>query len=691
MKEIINISLGSASENFDETISVLGTTFRIKRLGVDFNINLAKKLIEQYRNSVDLFALSGFPPIINLKSKTYIHCQLRQIIKATDGVPIIDGQALRDVYQPWFLDRLLQASPDFFDGKRVGFFTGCIQMNILKELEKHNCELRFADPYFFYRVPKTLKTSADLDLFLKSNIQILTRYRLRKLQLRDFTNPLAKKMPSFRKFLNSDIFIANSSQLDYVKLPRLDGKTFILEHLTKKNEEKLRAAGVERILTITKGNLDLPVLNLTLLQAIFQLLKDDLSPLTASEIIEFTDKLNLAPKINKAEQRNIEEDNKTHKFSFIVHPLSINHIFLHPALKPLGRNKGIKKATEKLITLAPGTYYGKVLGVKSEATGKEVVGEIYTILDTPKMMMKAKKECIYRKLVNITHQAKNRNSKIIGLGAYTKIVGDAGVTVAKRSPIPVTTGNSLSAASTLWAASYGIQKMNFVNKDDDIYQGTAMVVGATGSIGKVCSKLLSKFWENIIIVAPRPFKLVDLAKEIKKISPSCNITYSTSPDDHLQTADLVITTTSAQGRKILDIEEAKPGAVICDVSRPFDISLEDSLKRPDVLVIASGEVELPGNNVKLTCDIGLPGTTVYACLAETALLALEGRFENFSLSRDINYRKVIEIDSLARKHGVKLSAIMGHDSEITDDEIALCREHALRKRLEEEDNDELCL
>src|SRR5689334_23929507 len=31
-------------------------------------------------------------------------------------------------------------------------------------------------------------------------------------------------------------------------------------------------------------------------------------------------------------------------------------------------------------------------------------------------------------------------------------VGDAGVTIAQRSPIPVTTGNSLSAAATLWAA-----------------------------------------------------------------------------------------------------------------------------------------------------------------------------------------------------------------------------------------------
>ena len=78
----------------------------------------------------------------------------------------------------------------------------------------------------------------------------------------------------------------------------------------------------------------------------------------------------------------------------------------------------------------------------------------------------------------------------MGLGAFTKIVGDAGVTVNKHSPIPVTTGNSLSAAATLWAAKYAVNKMNLVEKNQSQYNGTVMIVGATGSIGKVNSKVL---------------------------------------------------------------------------------------------------------------------------------------------------------------------------------------------------------
>jgi hypothetical protein len=43
-------------------------------------------------------------------------------------------------------------------------------------------------------------------------------------------------------------------------------------------------------------------------------------------------------------------------------------------------------------------------------------------------------------------------AQIMGLGAFTKVVGDAGVTVARARQLPITTGNSYSASGALWAA-----------------------------------------------------------------------------------------------------------------------------------------------------------------------------------------------------------------------------------------------
>jgi predicted amino acid dehydrogenase len=331
-----------------------------------------------------------------------------------------------------------------------------------------------------------------------------------------------------------------------------------------------------------------------------------------------------------------------------------------------------------VIALSPGFYYGKIDGIVSEKNGKKVEGLIYTITETPKKMMEAKPDTIYNKILKLCEKADDAGSKIMGLGAYTKIVGDAGVTIDRLSPIPVTTGNSLSAASTLWAAKLAVEKMGFVKKVDNKFKGTVMVVGATGSIGAVSAKILAMSWERIIIVAPRAYKLMELKEEMLKISPDAQIEVSTDADNYSHDCDLIITTTSGQGKTILDIMKVKSGCVICDVSRPFDIKEEEAIKRPDVLVIASGEVTLPGN-VQISIDLGLEGNIVYACLAETALLAMEGKFESFTLSRNINYEKVIEIDRLSREHGVKLSQIMGHSGFISDAEFDLCKEHAENK------------
>ena len=121
--------------------------------------------------------------------------------------------------------------------------------------------------------------------------------------------------------------------------------------------------------------------------------------------------------------------------------------------------------------------------------------------------------------------------------------------------------------------------------------------------------------------------------------------------------DMIVTATSGAGKKVLDIMKVKPGCVITDVARPLDLPPDEVAKRPDVLVIESGEIQLPGK-VSMK-NIGLPKNVAYACLAETIVLALEGRFENFTVGRNIEWEKVREIYRLGRKHGMKLAAISG--------------------------------
>jgi len=102
-------------------------------------------------------------------------------------------------------------------------------------------------------------------------------------------------------------------------------------------------------------------------------------------------------------------------------------------------------------------------------------------------------------------------------------------------------------------------------------------------------------------------------------------------------------------------------------------------KRPDVLVIESGEIDLP-SKVKGMKSICLPANVIFACLAETIVLALEGRFEVFTVGRDTEWEKVNEIYQLGLKHGMKLAAISGVNGPFSDADIERVRELALIAR-----------
>jgi len=75
--------------------------------------------------------------------------------------------------------------------------------------------------------------------------------------------------------------------------------------------------------------------------------------------------------------------------------------------------------------------------------------------------------------------AKRLGAQIMGLGAFTKVVGDAGVTVARKADIPITTGNSYSASGALWAAADAVRRMGLIEiESGKKIKGKTMVFGA---------------------------------------------------------------------------------------------------------------------------------------------------------------------------------------------------------------------
>jgi len=101
--------------------------------------------------------------------------------------------------------------------------------------------------------------------------------------------------------------------------------------------------------------------------------------------------------------------------------------------------------------------------------------------------------------------------------------------------------------------------------------------------------------------------------------------------------------------------------------------------RDDVLIIEGGVVAVPGN-VDFGFDFGFPPKTAYACMAETMIMALEERYESFTLGRDVTLEQIQQITRLAEKHGFRLAGFRSFEKAVTREQIERVREKAKRMR-----------
>ncbi len=352
-------------------------------------------------------------------------------------------------------------------------------------------------------------------------------------------------------------------------------------------------------------------------------------------------------------------------FAFMIHPVDPRRD-VQRKFPLLGRLLP-EPAIHFFSAYFPPVYLSHIVGIRSAATGKEIEGWLVACPLTPQRMLSLPLERVYRKIIETGRLAERLGARILGLGAFTAVVGDAGVTVARHLRIPVTTGNSYTVAVALQALREAAQQIGI-----PLSGATAAVVGATGAIGRVAARLLAREVPRLILAGRRAERLESIRSLVEAEGARTEIAKDLYA---LREADLVLVVSSSPVA-IIRPEHLKPGAVVCDVAQPRNVSPLVAAQRDDVLVIDGGIVEVPGE-VDFGFDFGLPPRMTYACMAETITLALEGRWESYSLGRRLSIEQVEEIARLAEKHGFRLAGFLSFGRPVSEARLQWIRARAL--------------
>lgn len=289
-----------------------------------------------------------------------------------------------------------------------------------------------------------------------------------------------------------------------------------------------------------------------------------------------------------------------------------------------------------------------------------------------------------------TEMAYQNNCRLISYGGFTSIAALNGKAINPRRNMGYTTGNSLTAG-VAFESTLSLAKQNSVR----ITESTVGIVGANGNMGRVLAQLFAERSSKLFLFV-RPGKeksaqhcleqILNRLRKNKGLKTKGIFRYLQNLPDYqlwinraldtrswilesvlvhpnspikvvtemslLKSCAVIISTSNADHPIIHPEHIGSQKTIICDLAVPEDVS--PGVKNlSQVICFSGGVVELPEGNQFITVGSGLPWNRVYACLAESLLLGLERRTDNFSYGH-LEIDKVKWILKMFHKHGFKI-------------------------------------
>jgi acetylornithine/succinyldiaminopimelate/putrescine aminotransferase/predicted amino acid dehydrogenase len=335
-------------------------------------------------------------------------------------------------------------------------------------------------------------------------------------------------------------------------------------------------------------------------------------------------------------------DKRRARFAFVVHLLSSGDLRrFDPTLAPFA-DDALEALRSRISQFVKPFPHGQ-LSIET-ADGSVAEGELIVLPKLPAELLALQGHVAVDLVQSAVDLAVDRGAEVVGLGGFSSIVADGGLPLRRQSGLRVTSGNSL----TTWAAARAVE-IACANHGLTLADSVVAVVGAAGAIGLALSLFFAERAAKLILVGNPRAPASSLTK-LRKVAEDCrrhitagkslssphevantqpakhaavDIVITTDIDRDLPSADVVVTATNAI-RPFVASHHLRQRALICDVSRPLNISPDLIAARPDLRLASGGLVRAPKSAV--LGHIEEPGQheVLMACAAETIVLALSG-------------------------------------------------------------------
>jgi acetylornithine/succinyldiaminopimelate/putrescine aminotransferase/predicted amino acid dehydrogenase len=316
------------------------------------------------------------------------------------------------------------------------------------------------------------------------------------------------------------------------------------------------------------------------------------------------------------------------------------------------------------------------------ADGRFAEGELIMLPYLPSELLSLSGKAAVDLVQSAVDLAAARGAQVVGLGGFSSIICYGGNALEQRPGVTVTSGNSL----TTWAALHSVEAA-CAKHGLDMADCTVAIVGAKGAIGHALSLLFAERAGELMLVGNprnpeasvrklrrvatdcrryvtslaaggREFAPGTLAAEIvsRRISESAakseletKVTLTTDINQHLPRAHIVLTATKAV-LPFIASRHLRNGAMVCDVSRPFNVAPDVFRRRPDLKLVSGGLIKAPETSTLGYIEERDRQRVLMSCAAETIILALS-EYQSAHLCGRLEIETISEIGRQAQSSG----------------------------------------
>jgi acetylornithine/succinyldiaminopimelate/putrescine aminotransferase/predicted amino acid dehydrogenase len=249
-------------------------------------------------------------------------------------------------------------------------------------------------------------------------------------------------------------------------------------------------------------------------------------------------------------------------------------------------------------------------------------------------------------------QARERGARLVGLGGLLSVVARDGLALPELG-VAVTTGNSLTAFAAYESVLEAIRTRHGGERP------AIGVLGGYGNIGQAVVELLLRDGFEVTIFGnpANPLRAQLLARARSELLARPGVTGRLSLADSLTELgtkpSVILAATSNPGFK-LDISALPPGTVVLDLAMPPALTSAEALERPEISCFQVGQVSTPVVIPQL--HLLELSASIYGCLAETIVLGLDGRHEDYSRG-SLETAKVLAIGKRAGELGFSSASV----------------------------------